>query len=40
MIEVLNWFAEHPVLGVILAIIAGGTLTGIAQGLGGGRRRD
>jgi len=37
MIEVLNWFAEHPILGVILAIIAGSTVIGIANGLGGRR---
>jgi hypothetical protein len=39
MIEVLNWCADHPGLAVTLAIIAGLTLSGIADGLGNIGRR-
>jgi hypothetical protein len=40
MIEVLNWVGEHAGLTVVLAIIAGVTLCGVAEGLGNiGRRR-
>ncbi len=37
MIDVLNWFAVHPILGVILLVLAGSFLVAIAQGIGSRR---
>jgi len=36
--EYLNWAAEHWLLTIVLASIAGVTLIGVAAGIGGLRR--
>jgi hypothetical protein len=35
VIEVLNWFAANPILGVILAVITGSTIVGVFSAIFG-----